>query len=177
MDTEAITKQDETTQSSKSEAGATLTPIKTEEKSFTQDEVNTIVQQRIAKEKEKYPDYELFKTDSVELKQLTEKYSNLEKTNQVNSDTLQQVYDGIIGELDESKKNLIPEQLNLAEKISYLSKNKDTFVSIPTIVTPPKETEQKTDGGLFGGKYKTLDEWSIADPQAYINFRRQEKQL
>lgn len=175
MDTEAIAKQDESTTSSKSTAGETLPPIKTEEKSFTQEEVNAIVQQRVVKEKEKYPDYELFKTNSGEFAKLTEKYNNLEKTNQVNSDSLQQVYDGIIGALDESKKSLIPEQLNLAEKISYLSKNKETFVTIPTIITPLKETEIKTDGGLFGGKYKTLDEWSIADPRAYIEYRRKEK--
>ena len=148
MATEADKTQDTATPQLKIVDGdTTQTPIKTEdtnkEKIFSQSELDVIVATRVSKEKGKYPGYDDYRTKAEENSKLTEKITGLEKENQISLDTLRKVYDGFTADLDEDKISLIPEQLSLAEKITYMSKNKSTFVKVPNIVTPVAETEPK----------------------------------
>ena len=106
------------------EEGANSTPNKTEDdKKFTQEDVNSIVAGRLAKEKEKYQDYDSLKTEVSELREVKTKYTELEKSSQIHLDTLSEVYTGLTSDLDDEKKNLIPEELSLTDKIKYINKN------------------------------------------------------
>ncbi|BDQ01944.1 MAG: hypothetical protein KatS3mg036_0498 [Ignavibacterium sp.] len=146
-------------------------PKNPEEKTFTQDEVNQIIQARLAKEKDKYKDYESLKSQIAELEQLKEKSSKLEsETSNLNS-VLQEVYDSLVQSVDEDKRTLIPEQLSLADKIKYINSNRATLLT-PQPKTPPKEPNPKGEPGLFGGKYSTLVEFASKDPKGYYEARK-----
>lgn len=158
------------------EEGANSTPNKTEDdKKFTQEDVNSIVAGRLAKEKEKYQDYDSLKTEVSELREVKTKYTELEKSSQIHLDTLSEVYTGLTSDLDDEKKNLIPEELSLTDKIKYINKNRKTFQIKQVIQTPPKEETPKGEAGLYGGKYKTLQDWAQNDPKGYLEWRKEQK--
>lgn len=149
---------------------------KTEDnKRFTQEDVNSIVTGRLAKEKEKYHDYDAIKNELSELREVKNKYTELEKSSKIHLDTLNDVYSGLTSELDDDKKNLIPDGLSLTDKIRYINKNRKTFEIRQVIQTPPREDISKGEAGLYGGKYKTLQEWATQDPQGYMKWRREPK--
>jgi len=158
------------------EPGANSTPNKTEDnKKFTQEDVNNIVEGRLAKQKEKYQDYDAIKVELGELREVKTKYVELEKSSQTNLDILNEVYTGLTADLDDEKKNLIPEELPLTEKIRYINKNRKTFQIQQVIKTPLPEDAPKGEAGLFGGKYKTLQEYATSDPKGYLEWRRTQK--
>lgn len=154
--------------------GVTTTPTK-EEKTFTQTDINEIVAGRLKKEREKYADYDNLKTSVGELQEYKTKYTELEKSSKVNEDALKEVFEGFTSELDDEKKALIPEQLNLVDKIKYINKNRKTFSIRPVIQTPPPEDKSKGEAGLYGGKYKDIQEWASKDPQGYLTWRKGQK--
>jgi hypothetical protein len=145
-----------------------------EVKTFTQDEVNQIVSGRLSKEKEKYADYDTLKTKASEVTTLQEKLTSLETEKVTFDSTLKDVYDSLIQSVDDSKKSLIPDQLSLADKIKYINLNRSTLLPAQVInsQTPPKPEGEKGEGGLFGGKYKTIGEYASADPKGYIAARK-----
>ena len=152
------------------------TSKKTEDnKKFTQEDVNSIVAGRLAKEKEKYQDYDTLKTEVGELREVKTKYVELEKSSKTNLDTLNEVYTGLTSELDDEKKSLIPEELSLTDKIKYINKNRKTFQIRQVINTPPREDAPKGEAGLYGGKYKTIQEWATNDPKGYLEWRKLQK--
>jgi len=151
--------------------GENSTPKKEDNKRFTQEEVNSIVAGRLAKEKEKYHDYDAIKNELNELREVKNKYTELEKSSKIHLDTLTEVYAGITAELDDEKKSLIPEELSLTEKIRYINKNRKTFQVRQVINTPPKEDTSKGEAGLFGGKYRTMQEYAQNDPVNYLKWR------
>ena len=154
------------------DSGADSTPKKTEDKKFTQEDVNAIVAGRLAKEREKFADYDSLKTRVGELQEIKEKYTKLSETAKVNEDTLSEVYNGLTAELDEEKKNLIPDNLSLTDKIKYINKNRKTFQVKQVIQTPAPEDKSKGEAGLYGGKYKTMQEFAQADPKGYLEWRK-----
>lgn len=154
-------------------SGVDSTPKKLEDnKKFTQEDVNAIVSGRLAKEREKFADYDTIKSQVSELQEYKNKYTELEQKALINEQTLNEVYQGMIESLDDDKKNLIPEQLNLVDKIKYLNKNKNILQVKPIISTPAPEDKNKGEAGLYGGKYKTLQEWAIGDPKGYMAWRK-----
>lgn len=153
------------------EDGEHSTPIK-EETTFTQDEVNSIVTGRLKKEREKYSDYDSLKTQASELEEIKIKYDDLTAKDKVNEDTLGEVYTSLTEGIEEDKKSLIPDQLSLVEKIKYVSRNNKVFATKVIVKTPEPEDKSKGEAGLYGGKYKTVQDWAQHDPVGYLKWRK-----
>ena len=144
-------------------------------KTFTQEQVNSIVEGRLAKEKEKYADYDALKTKATEYESLNQKHAELKTQAESLESSLKNVYEDMIASVPEDKKSLIPDQLSLNDKISYVIKNKSSLISAaqtPPPQTPPKPEEGKGDGGLYVGKYSTLWEFQKHDLKGYLEYRR-----
>lgn len=153
--------------------GENSAPEKPEEKQFTQAELDKIVSARLHKEKEKYADYDVLKTKASELDSIKQQKTELENQVKLSNDTLVEVLADLMGEIDENKKTLIPEQLTVTDKIKFINKNKVNLVPAPAKpTTPPSEDAPKGNAGLYGGKYKTLGEYASADPVRYLEDRK-----
>lgn len=143
-----------------------------EVKTFTQEEVNQIVQSRLAKEKDKYKDYDSLKSQVAEYEKTKEQLSRLENEANNYNKLLEEVYESLILEVAEDKRTLIPEELSLADKIKYISKNKSILTHLPAPATPPREPNPKGEPGLIGGKYTSLLEFATKDPKSYYEARK-----
>ena len=155
--------------------GTKVTPPATEGKIFSQDQVNDIVAGRLAKEKDKYKDYDALKTKAGEYDSLKPKYDSLESANQTSQTVLKEAYEGLLKSVAEDKKSLIPDQLNEAEKIKYITRNQALLFNVKAIekpVTPTAPEQNKGQAGLFGGKYNSLGEWAAKDPKGYLEYRK-----
>lgn len=163
------------------------------DKSFTQEQVDDIVKGRVAREQEKFKDYDAIKVKAGELDSLKQKHDSLESENTKYKDSIQVTYDTALEAIPEDKRSLIPDEYNLLAKLNYINTNKSTLMAVakPTKeeeneegdefnadgtpkkpVTPKKEDKSKGEGGLFGGKYKTALEYAEADPKAYLTWRK-----
>lgn len=165
------------------------------DKSFTQEQVDDIVKGRVAREQDKFKDYDALKVKAGELDSLKQKHDSLESENTKYKDSIQVTYDTAIEAIPEDKRSLIPDEYNLLAKLNYINTNKSTLMVVAKVekkdddeagdefnadgtpkkpVTPKKEDKSKGEGGLFGGKYKTALEYAEADPKAYLVWRKNE---
>lgn len=159
--------QDNPNPDSKQDAPENQPENKTDEKKFTQAEVNTIVQNRISK----FKDYDVLKTQVAELNTLKTEHSGLKEKLTTSEQALQSVLDNTLAEIDEDKRNLIPENFSVTEKLSYIQKNKATLLSKVVKPNLPNEDKEKGDSSLYGGKYKTLMEFAEKAPKEYLKYR------
>lgn len=166
------------------------------DKTFSQEQVDDIVKGRVAREQEKFKDYDALKTKSGEYDSLKQKHDSMESENNKYKDSIQVSYDTALEAIPEDKRSLIPDEYNLLAKLNYINTNKATlmvtvkpseeddgegekFNADGTPMkpkTPKPEDKDKGEGGLFGGKYKTALEFANSEPKKYLEWKKSQRQ-
>lgn len=164
------------------------------DKTFSQTQVDDIVKGRVAREQEKFKDYDALKTKSGEYDSLKQKHDSLESENNKYKDSIQGTYDTALEGIPEDKRSLIPDEYNLLAKLNYINTNKTSLMVTVKETdeddgegekfnadgtpkkpkTPKPEDKDKGEGGKFGGKFKTALEYAEAEPVAYLKWRKGE---
>jgi len=157
-------------------------------KTFTQEQLDAIITQRIDREREKFQDYDELKTyrDTAE----AEKLSTEERlTTQINelkpykeqveaqTQVLDQLAEAQISQLPEAFRQMIPTEFNAVQKLDYIAKNAEAIAKLTgkEPVTPVTQPETNVDGqeqtpgaeNLLFGKYKTAKEFAKEDPRGF----------
>ena len=163
---------------------APVTPQEqTPAKTFTQAEVDGIVQGRVAK----YADYQELKDKASEL-ETTKSELNTLKTYKTDSEgRMEGFLKELLATVPEDKHGLIPNEYNTLAKIDYIQKNKSFFEAnavsptvTPTVATPTppvipaKETQEQVTNTNFGG-YSSLAEWAMKDVGTYLTAKKEGK--
>jgi len=133
----------------------------TEEKLFTQEELNSIIKKRL----EKFSDYEELQQYKNTAEQ--EKLSEVEKLqkqiaelepykNQVENanNILEQLLNTELEAIAEDKRGLIPQQFSTSEKLEYINQNKQFLMNGKVNIKTPVDgkTPNETDSNLIFGK-------------------------
>lgn len=170
------------TEQTPTEAGQVTQPEQSVAKTFTQEEVDGIVEARLAREKTKWETKESDYKSQVS--DLQTKLTVGEKTGQA----LKETYESLKTELDPGKLSLIPEGLTTHEKINYVIKNKqfltkqteatstptvETKVAPATLPTTDKKESAELGTELYGGKYTNILDWAKNDPVEYKKWAKQ----
>lgn len=161
----------------------------TGKKFLPEEKVNTVVQDRLARDREARKDENATKAEEA-LQKLEEAKSALETANQQlttlqgTSATAEEIKTKVQASLEKiksglppEKQKLVPSKLSPAEQIEYIADNHELF--FPTVTppnTPPPVNNQGGDGGeaKFGG-YASLTEWAQKDIQGYTKAKREGK--
>jgi hypothetical protein len=107
---------------------------KNEEKKFSQQQVNEIVSSRINEVKSKFADYETLKVQASKVDSLnTETAKKTEELNKV-TETLTTTLNSFLEKIPENKRTLIPDELTVAQKVTYISKNMTILMDSDKIV-------------------------------------------
>ena len=155
-----------------------------EEMNFSLADLDEIVKSRLAREREKYSDYEDLKTRASELAKEKASWETEKEIGAESTKALKKVLTTLETEIADEKKSLIPENLPIYEKINYIVKNKSFLTNtqaeapvVPaTIPTPQKATQPPTVNKYGDGKYATLIEFAQKDPVAYREWARRNPQ-
>ena len=145
----------------------------TEEKLFTQEELNSIIKKRL----EKFSDYEELQQYKNTAEQ--EKLSEVEKLqkqiaelepykNQVENanNILEQLLNTELEAIAEDKRGLIPQQFSTSEKLEYINQNKQFLMNGKVNIKTPVDgkTPNETDSNLIFGKWASQKEFAERDP-------------
>ena len=102
---------------------------KNEEKKFTQQQMNEIISTRVNEVKSKFADYDALKEKAIKVDALnTDVAKKTEDLNKVN-ETLTTTYNSLLEKIPEDKRTLIPDELTVSQKLSYISKNMAILIS------------------------------------------------
>ncbi len=158
------------------ETGTSTQDVKTEEKLFTQDELNNIIKKRL----DKFSDYdELLQYKNTaeqeklsEVEKLQKQIAELEPyKNQVENanNILEQMLENEISAIAEDKRGLIPQQFTTSEKLEYINKNKQFLTNGKISIKTPSNgnTPSDTDSNLIFGKYTSQAEFAEKDPAGF----------
>jgi len=143
------------------ETGTSTQDVKTEEKLFTQDELNNIIKKRL----DKFSDYdellqykntsEQEKLSEVEklqkqIEELTPYKNQVENANNI----LEQLLNNELEAIAEDKRGLIPQQFSTSEKLEYINQNKQFLMNGKVNIKTPVDgkTPNETDSNLIFGK-------------------------
>lgn len=155
------------------------TPAQAE--TYTKEQMEHIVKERLARDREARKDENAEKALEAERK-LEEAKTALETANQQlttlqgTSATAEEIKTKVQASLDKiksglppEKQKLVPSKLSPAEQIEYIADNHELF--FPTVTppnTPPPVNNQGGDGGeaKYGG-YSSLTEWVQRDARSY----------
>lgn len=159
----------------------------TGKKFLPEEKVNTVVQDRLARDREARKDENAEKAQQAEQKLAEAKAEHeaalakikaLEGTSATAEEVTNKVkasWDKIQALIPQDKLKLVPAKYSEAEKIEYIAENKELF--FPTATTPPPSTPpvvnpQGAGSGdpKFGG-YSSLVEWAQRDPHGYQKSR------
>jgi hypothetical protein len=143
------------------ETGTSTQDVKTEEKLFTQDELNNIIKKRL----DKFSDYdELLQYKNTaeqeklsEVEKLQKQIAELEPyKNQVENanNILEQLLNNELEAIAEDKRGLIPQQFSTSEKLEYINQNKQFLMNGKVNIKTPVDgkTPNETDSNLIFGK-------------------------
>ncbi len=143
------------------ETGTSTQDVKTEEKLFTQDELNNIIKKRL----DKFSDYdELLQYKNTaeqeklsEVEKLQKQIAELEPyKNQVENanNILEQLLNTELEAIAEDKRGLIPQQFSTSEKLEYINQNKQFLMNGKVNIKTPVDgkTPNETDSNLIFGK-------------------------
>ena len=154
-----------------------------EKKAFTQDELNTIVENRLSREREKYSDYDALRTFKTETEQsqlseaerLGSRITELEPLASKSEERgvlLTSIYEDELNSIPEDKRTLIPEDFTVEQKLSFMRTNKHFFTDDKPVTTPNHGKPKEGTGKGYEGKYETLEEYAEKDPVGYMKFRQ-----
>jgi cysteinyl-tRNA synthetase len=151
--------------------------------SFSQTELDAIVQSRLARQSQKFQDYEELKKYKEETEQ--GKLSEVEKLNKVIEDlkpraeqaeARKELLEGLLADqlegIAEDKRSLLPDDFSVEQKLSYLRSNQEFFRSQQTVKTPTDAKPKEGKASGFGGKYDSLDDFAKNDPVGYLKSRQ-----
>lgn len=149
-------------------------------RTFTQDDVNRIIRDRLAK----YADYDELKSyrETTEASKLSEREQLEKKITELSpyketASRQQVVLDSMLAqELDaipEALRGLIPDSFDAIGKLEYIRKNAEIFKSAGNRPNMPAEPNAKNppNPGLYGGKYADVVEFAKNDPGGYRKWR------
>ncbi len=155
------------------ETGTSTQDVKTEEKLFTQDELNNIIKKRL----DKFSDYdELLQYKNTaeqeklsEVEKLQKQIAELEPyKNQVENanNILEQLLNTELEAIAEDKRGLIPQQFSTSEKLEYINQNKQFLMNGKVNIKTPVDgkTPNETDSNLIFGKWTSQKEFAEKDP-------------
>ena len=156
-------------------------PVGSDGRTFTQDQVNEIIKQRLAKYGD-YDDLRSYKQQSeearlTEVERLSKQLKDLapfKETAARQSAILEDIYNSELEAVPDEYKSLIPEDFDTLTKLQYLRKNKGVFFKTPTAVpnTPIEPNRPVSKPGLYGGKFENLVDFQAKDPKGYSIWRR-----
>lgn len=146
-------------------------------KTFTQDDINRIISERL----KKYQDYDelvSFKQTSEEaklseLEKMQKKIDNLsvyEKNYKDASETLESMLQKQIESIDESKRTLIPDNFSVIEKLKYINQNSSYLLSHKVDIRTPDNkfgSTESTNPNLLYGKYSSVEEFAAKDLKGF----------
>ncbi|QAV89969.1 ribonucleoside-triphosphate reductase [Bacillus subtilis] len=122
-------------------AGSEETPPA--EKTFTQEELNRIVTERVDREKKKYADYEDLKAQLAALEDKTkadssalEKYAEVEARKDALEGTLTKLFDSKITGIPEEFHDLIPSDGPIEQRLDWVVKAEEKGLFAPKAKTP-----------------------------------------
>lgn len=149
-------------------------------KTFTQTELDEIVKTRLAREKEKFADYDELRTKVSELTNAKADWETQKEIGEESTKALKKVLATLETDIAEEKRSLIPENLPVYEKINYIVKNKsfltntqaDAQVTPAYVPTSQKATQPPTVNTYGDGKYATLIEFATQEPAEYRAWRK-----
>jgi len=158
------------------ETGTSTQDVKTEEKLFTQDELNNIIKKRL----DKFSDYdELLQYKNTaeqeklsEVEKLQKQIAELEPyKNQVENanNILEQLLNTELEAIAEDKRGLIPQQFSTSEKLEYINQNKQFLMNGKVNIKTPVDgkTPNETDSNLIFGKWTSQKEFAEKDPAGF----------
>jgi len=146
-------------------------------KTFTQDDLNRIISERL----KKYQDYDelvSFKQTAEEaklseLEKMQKKIDNLsvyEKNYKDASETLESMLQKQIEGIDESKRTLIPDNFSVIEKLKYINQNSSYLLSQKVDIRTPDNkfgSTESTNPNLLYGKYSSVEEFAAKDLKGF----------
>ncbi|MCA1232021.1 MULTISPECIES: ribonucleoside-triphosphate reductase [Bacillus] len=113
------------------------------EKTFTQEELNRIVAERVDREKKKYADYEDLKAQVTALEDKTkadsstlEKYAEVEARRDVLEGTLTKIFDSKITGIPEEFRDLIPSDGPIEQRLDWVVKAEEKGLFASKAKTP-----------------------------------------
>jgi len=152
------------------------------EKLFSQAELDEVVKSRLAKEREKYRDYDNLKQTSAQYEALRiehdETKSKLSALKEY-EDNYKNVFDELVGQLNDTQKSLIPQEYSLVKKVDFIKKlkeatagqteNKPSPLNVQVNLPTKSEKKPAQNGTMtYGdGKYSSLREFAESDPTGY----------
>jgi hypothetical protein len=136
------------------------------EKTFTQAEVDKIVQTRVSK----YKDYDEIKTQASEYEKAKTKYDKIENENKEIKTAISETLNALLEQIPNDKLSLIPDDFSDSGKIKYINKNRSQLLGAKTtpVNIPEKDTHQREEQGKILGKYDSLQEAADNDPRGYL---------
>lgn len=132
---------EEQTQPTVEEPGTKSETEETASKTFTQDEVNALIADRLGREKKKYADYD-------DLKKKAEKFETLGSNTQEYDSLLTTLIEEKTQELPESFRELIPSNLGKKEQLEWVSKAVKANASNQKSETPVGQSTNPKPGQL-----------------------------
>lgn len=112
----------------------------------------------------------------------SEKISTLEKETATAAEykkTLEEVHAGLLAEIPEGKRGLVPDKLSIEEQVRYIQKNKVSLMESSPAQQPllkpqsPPENKLQAAPAQFEAPpgYTSLAEWAARDPKGYAEAR------
>lgn len=146
-------------------------------KTFTQDELNSIISKRLEKFKD-YDELTQYKNESEESKlsemeKLTNRITELEgyeSSSKASTKMLEKVLETTLESIDTDKRSLIPKSFSLTEKLDYINKNKD-FLQNSNNVNTPRDKKTNTfekNANLIFGKYESIEDFAEQNPAEFM---------
>ena len=156
-------------------------------KVFDQGDVDRIVEQRLARERSKYErelaDAEKAKADIAALNDKLKTLETLSATAAEKDKLIEEVHAGLLNEIPEDLRSLVPSELPKESQIRYITKNKarlfngaatkEEAVSKPN--SPPDGTPRTVATGALPGGYRTVSEFALKDPKAFTEWDRKNR--
>jgi hypothetical protein len=179
--------QDTAIESVNTQEEGTSTSSDTEGRKFSQEEVDNIVQGRLAKSSNKYTDYDELKkykeeseaaklTETERLTKQLSELTNIKAVNDTRGTLLETVLEDALKGVPEDKLSLIPTDFSVEDKLKFFIANKSHFVdSNPIANIDDSKPRESNKSGAYGGKYSSLEEWAREDPAAYLAARKSNK--
>lgn len=157
------------------------------DKTFAQDDVNAIVEQRLARERTKH-EAALAAEKSEADKAKAELAATVEKLKQLDAATqtaeerdklIEEIHAGLLAEVPEDKRGLIPAELTKEQQIRYMQKNKPVLFSVPgdpsaakpAVTLPASDKKPAAEASGMPSQFKSIGEFARLDPRAYQKWR------
>ena len=150
-------------------------------KLFDEQEVNRIVEQRLARERSKneqaLAEAEKAKAELAALNDKVKTLETLSATAAEKDKLIEEVHAGLLAEIPEDLRSLVPSELSKDAQIRYITKNKARLFNATTIAaavakpeSKPDETPRAAVAGALPGGYKSVAEFARAEPKKFLEW-------